>query len=180
MESNLIESLEIRAKSLSDHLGNYKSLLSQHESVSSTYLKLQREFDNLLIGGIDSSLVQKVQNLTPLLDASDVKGLLVNAFVRSEFVLKYENEIRELARQMEKIEALKRYLDFDPLHNLPEKRKILIALEKKECELTLLFGHKEKQLIYFLEEYDQVINGVNQQLIEWENRLNKLSKKKDI
>lgn len=177
MDSNLVESIEIRAKNLSDHLGTYKSLLSQNETISSYYIKINREFDNLELNGIDTNLVQKVQNLTPLLDASNVKGLLVNAFVKSEFVLKYENEIRELARNLEKIEALKRYLDFDPLHNLPEKKRILVALEEKQVELSLLFGRKEKDLMKYLEEYNQVIFGVNEQMIEWENRLNKIHRK---
>ena len=48
-----------------------------------------------------------------------MKGLLLNSIAKAERVLKSENEIREAATLMEKINSLKRYLDFDPLHSNP-------------------------------------------------------------
>lgn len=178
MEKNTIETLERRVQALSDHLGNYKSIISQGETVSSLYTKLQRENDSLMITNINSDFISKYQNLAPLINENDVKSLLLNTFVKAEFILKFESEIREVARQMEKIESLKRFLDFDPLHNIHEKKKTIRNLELAQIELTYKFSVKEKAFLKLLEEYNQVILGINEQLVEWDERLDRLNRSK--
>jgi molybdopterin converting factor small subunit len=175
---NTIESLERRVQSISEHLGNHKVILSQNETVSSLYAKLLREYDSLMITNINSDFIQKYQNLITLINENDVKALLLNTFVKAEFVLKFEHEIREVARQLEKIEALKRFLDFEPLHNLHEKRKILRILELHQIEINFRFSVKEKEFMKLLEEYNQVIIGINDQMIEWDEKLGKSIKNK--
>ena len=178
MEKNTIEILERRVQSISEHLGNYKAILSQNETISSLYAKLTREYDSLMLTNINSEFLLKYQNLINLINENDVKSLLLNTFVKAEFVLKFENEIREVARQMEKIEALKRFLDFDPLHNIHEKKKIIRVLELHQIEISYKFSVKEREFMKLLEEYNQVILGINDQLIEWDARLDKMTKGK--
>ena len=179
MEKNTIDSLEKRVQSISEHLGNYKAILAQNETVSSLYTKSLREYDSLMITNINSEFVIKYQNLISLINENDVKALLLNTFVKAEFVLKFENEIREVARQMEKIETLKRFLDFDPLHNLHEKKKVIRMLELKQIEITFKFSAKEREFVKLLEEYNQVIIGINEQLVEWDTKLEKQAKSKE-
>ena len=87
-------------------------------------------------------------------------------------------KIREVARMMEKIESLKRFLDFDPLHNVHEKKTVLRQLEFKQIEILYKFSVKEKEFMKLLEEYNQVVVGINDQLIEWDARIEKLHKSK--
>ena len=178
MEKNTIESLERRVQSIGEHLGNYKAILSQNETVSSMYTKLLRGYDSLTISNINSEFMEKYQNLIGLINENDVKSLLLNTFVKAEFILKFENEIREVARMMEKIESLKRFLDFDPLHNVHEKKTVLRQLEFKQIEILYKFSVKEKEFMKLLEEYNQVVVGINDQLIEWDARIEKLHKSK--
>ena len=91
MEKNTIDSLEKRVQSISEHLGNYKAILAQNETVSSLYTKSLREYDSLMITNINSEFVIKYQNLISLINENDVKALLLNTFVKAEFVLKFEN-----------------------------------------------------------------------------------------
>ena len=178
MEKNTIESLEKRVQSIEEHLGNYKAISNQNETVSSLYTKLLRGYDSFMITNINADFLLKYQNLINLINENDVKSLLLNTFVKAEFILKFENEIREVARQMEKIESLKRFLDFDPLHNIHEKKTVLRQLEVKQIEIMYQFGSREKEFMKLLEEYNQVIIGINDQLIEWDSRLDKLQKSK--
>jgi hypothetical protein len=178
MEKSTIEALERRVQSLSDHLGNYKSIFTQGETVSSLYTKLQREYDSLLISNINSEFLGKYQNLINLINENDVKSLLLNTFVKAEFILKFESEIREVAHLIEKIESLKRFLDFDPLHNVHEKKKIIRSLELHQMEIIYKFSIKEREFMKLLEEYNQIILGINDQLIEWDSKLEKLNKAK--
>ena len=168
MEKNTIEILERRVQSISEHLGNYKAILSQNETISSLYAKLTREYDSLMLTNINSEFLLKYQNLINLINENDVKSLLLNTFVKAEFVLKFENEI----------EALKRFLDFDPLHNIHEKKKIIRVLELHQIEISYKFSVKEREFMKLLEEYNQVILGINDQLIEWDARLDKMTKGK--
>jgi hypothetical protein len=178
MEKNTVETLERRVQAIADHLGNYKSFISQNETVSSIYSKLQRENESLMIANINQDFVNKYQNLAPLINENDVKSLLLNTFVKAEFILKFEKEIREVARHMEKIESLKRFLDFDPLHNIHEKKKIVRQLELAQIQLTYSFSVKEKAFMKLLEEYNQVVLGINEQLLEWDSRLEKINRSK--
>jgi hypothetical protein len=131
-----------------------------------------------MITNINQDFIAKYQNLINLINENDVKAFLLNTFVKAEFILKFENELRDVARQMEKIEALKRFLDFDPLHNAHEKKKILREIELKQIELVYKFSIKEKAFVKFLEEYNQVIIGINEQLIEWDAKMEKINKAK--
>ena len=92
MEKNTIESLERRVQSIGEHLGNYKAILSQNETVSSMYTKLLRGYDSLTISNINSEFMEKYQNLIGLINENDVKSLLLNTFVKAEFILKFESE----------------------------------------------------------------------------------------
>ena len=178
MEKNTIETLERRVQAVTDHLGNYKAILSQNETVSSLYSKLQRENESLMISNINQEFINKYQNLAPLINENDVKSLLLNTFVKAEFILKFEKDIREVARQLEKIESLKRFLDFDPLHNIHEKKKIIRQLEVAQIQLSYKFSVKEKAFLKLLEEYNQVVLAINDQMIEWDSRLEKINRSK--
>jgi hypothetical protein len=51
-------------------------------------------------------------------------------------------------------------------------------LELAQIELTYKFSLKEKMFLKLLEEYNQVILGINEQLVEWDSRPDKLSRSK--
>ena len=52
-------------------------------------------------------------------------------------------------------------------------------LELKQIEITFKFSAKEREFVKLLEEYNQVIIGINEQLVEWDTKLEKQAKSKE-
>ena len=115
MESQLISSLEQRVSQLERDLG---PLLSKHDpSYSEAITKLEREIEALKLANLDQSLVEKYHKLKPLLDCADTRKILSQTIRKAEIIMKSEEEMRQAAKQLEEIQRLKRFLDFDPLHS---------------------------------------------------------------
>ena len=59
MDRSSLENLQSRVEALSQHVGNYKGLLSSNETIATAFSKLQRDFEMLRLTNLDSTFCQK-------------------------------------------------------------------------------------------------------------------------
>ena len=115
MDDQLISSLEQRVDQLERDLG--LPLSKQDPALSDSITKLERDIEALGLTHLTPDLVDKYQRLKALLDCADTKKMLSHTLRKAEIVMKSEQEMRQAGKQLEEIQRLKRFLDFDPLHS---------------------------------------------------------------
>jgi len=115
MDAQLLTSLEQRVDQLERDLG--LPLGKQDSSLSESLTKLERDVEALGLTHLTPALVDKYERLQTLLDCRDTRQLLSRSLRKADLLLKSEPEIRQSASQLDEIQRLKRYLDFDPLHS---------------------------------------------------------------
>lgn len=84
---------------------------------------------------------------------------------------------------LREIENLKRYLDFEPLHSklysdVEEKARELRSLELENIQATVQVGEANRVTSELLEAYSDSLFEISEQLIEWEGKINSMSKSK--
>lgn len=115
MDEQLLLSLEQRVDQLERDLG--LPLPKQDPPVAESIARLERDIEALGLSALNPELVDKYHKLKALLDCADTRKALSHTLRKAEILMKSAQDMRQAAKQLEEIQRLKRFLDFDPLHS---------------------------------------------------------------
>lgn len=172
MDSQLLSSLEQRVSQLERDLG--LPLGKQDPSLTESLSKLERDIDALGLNHLNPALVEKYTKLQGLLDCRDTRQLLSRTMRKAELLVKSEEEIRQVASQLEEVQRLKRFLDFDPLHSkgyvdVKEKLTDLRPLEVKAQSLLTSTTIVQDKTLELVADYNSVVAEISDLFLQLAN-----------
>mmetsp|Transcript_8755 Transcript_8755/g.17089 ORF Transcript_8755/g.17089 Transcript_8755/m.17089 type:complete len:163 (-) Transcript_8755:1342-1830(-) len=158
----MIESLRLRVDQISQHLG--KSERFQVESVSESIENLVSQTDAIGVSKSWDEIVARYNRLKSLLETVNVQRYLIASRSKAQTVLDNKPFLVASQKQLERIQALRHYLNFEPLHDLASKAKRLRKLELSAVALSSLATQKREKVDALLQEYNETVMQVSRRL----------------
>jgi hypothetical protein len=156
----MLESLRLRVDNLHKHLGKPDRFYL--EPAASAIDNLKGQVDGLAVAKSWDEIVDKYRRLKLLLETPNVKRHLDASHSKAVTVLENKELLVASQKQLERVQALRHHLNFEPLHDLVNKRIKLRTLELSAVALTSLASQKRRRLDALLQEYNETLLQVSQ------------------
>lgn len=158
-----MEEFTYRVERLERMIGEMSKLEKFNQTLGDSTNKLERKMDHLSMTHASNQFVEKCESFRPFLEVSDIKRRFMNTREQVASILTNEEQIRETGELLAEIKELQRYLEFDPVHDLPAKIRRLNPLEKGLQEVLLESARNTTQLDALIQDYNSLTEQISEQ-----------------
>ena len=116
------------------------------------------------------TLWSKISALEKVLDPAYISNLKLSDSAKTELLIRYASQLKDLSKPIEELQKLKDYLNLTEFQGLQEHEKKLASVATTHAQQELQIEEISRQVHELLSAYSKIMLQLSAQLVEWGER----------